>query len=229
MATDAQVVTVVKNELTWLQHHERLILVFMVLLVAGWLGNRYLNNAAVDAKTKYGIAQAESTQARAGAETAAKTYQATIDALTQQNASLAVAVASRQTVLVQKQTEIKTLPLPQVASEWQRLIGGSGDLLNFTDGLKITEDGARRTVTQLEAVPVLTANLNDEMQIAVNRQSEIDKGATLIAALNKEITANDVTCKAQVASVKADAHKSKRTFFVLGFIAGISTRILGKF
>ena len=36
--------------LTWLQKHERIILVFLVLLAASWFGNHWLNNTAAKDK-----------------------------------------------------------------------------------------------------------------------------------------------------------------------------------
>lgn len=232
MATDAQVVTTVKNDLTWLQQHERLIIIFMVLLAAGWLGNHWLNNSAIEAQTAYGVAQKASEQAQLQAAQAASQYQATIDALTRQNNALAASVAQRNAILAQTQTQIKAEPMPAVITEWSRLIGdkypiypveGSSDLVG------VTADGARATVAQLEEVPVLSANLVDTQKIVTNQKDELAKADTLVVSLKNQISKDDATCTAQVAAVKAVSRRSKRDWFIAGFLAGIGTRILGKF
>jgi predicted negative regulator of RcsB-dependent stress response len=210
-----------KRAESWLKQHERILIVFMVLAVGGFLGNRYLNNSAAADRARAEAAVAAATQARTDAATAAQQYQATIDALQKQNASLATAVASRQAVLVQKQQEIQAAPIPLVAAEWQRLIGGAtGDIVSSTVGVSVTDDAARKTVIQLEAVPVLQANLADETKIAQNTQTELNSCNNLVGKLNTQIGADDKACKAEIASIKADARKSKRNWFVTGMAAG---------
>jgi hypothetical protein len=226
---DKQAVTFIKTELTWLQKHERLMIVFLVLLVGVWLGNKYLNNSAAEAQTKYSIAAAQLEQTRQEAAAAKADYQMTLDALTKQNASLAASVAQRQVVLAQRQTEIQTLPLPQVATRWQELIGGANDIVSSTMGLSISDGGARRTVSQLEQVPVLVADKADLQKIADNKQIELDKAGVLIVSLSKQVKGTEDTCKLQVDAVKAQARKSKRNWFIAGFVSGIATRLFAHF
>lgn len=226
---DAKAVSEVKAGLSWLQKHERIVLVFMVLLVGGFLGNRYLNNAASDTKTKYDIAKSQLDDVRSQAAAAKTDYLATVDALTKQNAALATAVAQRQVVLQQRQETAKTAPLPEVAIRWQDIIGGSGDLVSSTDGVAVTEAGARKTVSMLEQVPVLIADKTDLAKMNDNLNSELLKGSIAIDALNQTITKADATCKLQVAEVKAAARKSKRNWFIAGFVSGLATRVFLKF
>jgi hypothetical protein len=229
---DSQLITKAKAEISWLKAHERIVIVFLVLAVGLWLGNKWLDNSAADTKTKLTIALQAKDEAALQAAQAANQYQMTIDALTKQNAALAGAVASRQVILEQKQEAIKTQPLPEVVAEWQRLIGGAGDIvqrIDGTSGASISEDGARRTTSMLEAVPVLTASLADTNKIVANQKEELAKADTLVGSLNQQITANGVASKAEIAAVKAAARKSKRNWFVAGFISGIATRILFKF
>lgn len=214
---------------TWLQAHQGIILGILFLAGFLWLGNKYLDNAAAKAQTEYAIAQLESKKAASQADLAAKDYQGVIAALTKQNNLLAANVAQRAAVLTKKQEEIKTLPLPEVAKTWQNIIGGDKDFLSSIDGLSITDAGSRRTVSMLESVAVLSADVNDQKVIIGNQQTELDKSSNLISSLNNLVTANDTTCKAQVAAVKAVSNKSKRTWFILGFVAGIGTRVFGKF
>lgn len=226
---DAKAIQEVKSGLSWLQKHERLVLVFMVLLVGGFLGNRYLNNAASETKTKYDIAKSQLDDVKAQATAAKADYAATVDALTKQNAALATAVAQRQVVLQQRQETAKTAPLPEVAIRWQDIIGGSGDLVSSIEGVAITEAGARKTVSMLEQVPVLIADKSDLQTISDNQKKELDKANVVIDNLGKQQIKSDETCKLQVAEVKAAARKSKRNWFIAGFVTGIATRILVKF
>ncbi len=89
---------------------------------------------------------------------------------------------------------------------------------------------------QLELVPA-------QHQELVNEQTLVATGNALVVAQTKQVT--DLTaqvtglklqsvddakvCQAQIAVVKADARKSKRRYFIAGFVAGIATRIFGKF
>jgi Skp family chaperone for outer membrane proteins len=221
---DSQVASVVKSELTWLQKHERIILGTMVLVVVLWLGNKYLDNSAARAATIAETAKQHAAEVTLQASQAAAQYQATIDALQRQNASLAASIAQRQVVLQQKQTEIKTEPLPAVAEEWQRLIGGENDVVSNTTGLSVSESGARRTVSQLEEVPTLAANLADEKAVAGNLQTELGSANKLIAAREAELTANSAACKTEITNLKDSARKSKWHWFEAGYVAGLVTR-----
>jgi hypothetical protein len=92
---------------SWLIQHERLVLVFIVLLFAAFLGNKWLNYdaskkdaAAIVAQQQVVAAQAATATAVRNADAAtaqtaqvALQYQAMIDALTRQNNSLAAAAS----------------------------------------------------------------------------------------------------------------------------------------
>lgn len=226
---DAKVISEVKSGLSWLQKHERIVLFFMVLLVMGYLGNKWIDRSADAATIKYQIAQSQLDAMKEQSAQARADYQSTVDALTKQNASLATAVAQRQIILQQRQEEIKTLPLPEVGVRWQGLIGGSGDVVSDVHGLNITDGGARRTVSMLEEVPVLKADKSDLKKVADNLQTELGKANGIIAADELLIKKGDDTCKLEVTAAKAVARKSKRNWFIAGFVAGIATRILVKF
>lgn len=232
MATDATVAATLKADQTWLQAHERLIIVTLVLLVGGWLGNKYLDNKATEAKTVYGIAQQASDAAKSAADVAGKQYAATIAALTQQNQSLAQTIAQRQTVT---QTKVKDVldpkPITDVLEDIQ--VAYPKTEIDF-DGTTITPTGQlafplptvqKFTATKIER-DADEATIADQGVVITNQKTELDKGDTLVASLNQVITKSDETCKAQVASVKTSANKSKKTWFVIGFVAGIGTRIL---
>lgn len=212
---------VVSNQLTWLQAHERLIIVFLVLLVGGWLGNHWLNISAENAKTAFAAQQQVAAAATLQASEAAKTYQVAIDALSKQITALDVAMTQRQTVLVKQQAQTATLPSDQLVTLWQGLIPGinKGSITPTGDGgYKVDGGPAIDTVNQLEEVPVLRANLSDETKLADDTHKTLDVCTALTDRQKTEIAEDKKTCDAQTASLKADARKSKRNWFVAGLV-----------
>jgi len=239
---------------SWLKHHERLLIVAMVLLAGSWGINHYLNNAAAKAETRaqiaeqalvvanqsYAEAKAQSARNDAAEAQVAQQYQAMISALTAQNASLAAAAAARGTALAQEQNKNKTLPLPELAKKWQTLENlQDSDLTASAAGITVSPTGAVTTVNALESVPVLTADLKDETQVAQNLQTELDKAVQLAAAQSAQVSSlisqgvaadkllaatKDADTK-ELASVKASARKSKIRWFKIGFITGLVSGI----
>lgn len=226
---------------TWLQKHERLVLATLFLAAAMFLGNKYIDTSASKASAQAQIATQQAVSAQKSAEQAATTaaqtaaaYQTIVDALQKQNAALAQAVTQRDAILGQQQTAIKTAPLPVVAQQWQTAIGGENDIIASTNGLTVTDDGARRTLTMLVALPVVEANLADETKTAQNLQTEIDAAGkssaakdAQISALSAEIVADNAQCKAEVAALKAQARKSKVRWFKIGFVTGFVAGLWG--
>lgn len=242
--TEAEIVTAVKADstiaLTWLQKHERIIIVFLVLVVGGWLGNHWLNNRAEVADQKVVAAQQVlDTQKAANAQLAlevqqtASQYQAMVNSLTQQNAQLSSAMQSRTVVLQQQQVADKTLPLPDLGKRWSDLAGlNAGDVTASTSGITVTDAGARATVGKLEEVPILTANLADETTVADNRQAELDKSNDLIGGLNQQVTGLNTqiadgqkVCDTKLNASKADANKAKKNWLLRGLGVGVAIGI----
>jgi hypothetical protein len=250
-AAQATATSFVTTELTWLQKHEKMIIIFMVLLVALFIGNKYLNADAAKKDAAYAaLAQKLDDQKAANdkqtAQTAAVTaqYQQMVDTLSRQNANLAGEISNRNTQLVQKQEQVKTMPLPQVAQEWETALNLPHGVLSVLSiaptSISVPDSVARQTVTELEAGAIAQANLIDQTAISANLNSELGKSNEVIssqtveiAGLNATIGLQDQTCKAQVAKVKADARKSKRNWFIAGyvggFVSGIATRFFLKF
>jgi Tfp pilus assembly protein PilV len=233
MATDMQVGAVIKKDLTWLQSHERLVLVFMVLLFAGFLGNRYINYDAAKKDTQATIAAQLATEAKASAQQAAQTaaqtaaqYQAMVDMLQKQNATLAQAITQRDAILGKQQTEDRAMPPSELVKRWQVLVPNTTPVATPT-GVTLTTPDAQSTVATLESVPVLTKNLANETEIAANIQKELDKSNSLTGALNTQVTslngeivANDKACKTEIAAVKAEGKKNSIKWFKRGFLVG---------
>lgn len=221
---DTQVTTVIKNDLSWLQRHERIIIVALILAAGVYSVNKWINYKAGAAQTAYQVAAAQLAQSRQDAITATSQYQAALTLAQRQNAALAAAISSRQTVLVQQQETIKTLPLPEVGQGIQTAIGGTGDITAEVDGLRLDDSAARRTLSLLVEVPVLKADKVDLQTELTNSETALSKAGDALAKDEALIAQDDKTCKLQVASVKADANKSKKKWFVIGYVAGLATR-----
>ena len=128
-----------------------------------------------------------------------------------------------------------TLPPTELVARLNTLVPQADATVTPT-GVALPEAGAVATVQQLEQVPVLTQQLSDETQIASDTAGLLaaanENRATLtdeISGLKLEAVDSAKVCTAQIAVIKAEARKSKRRWFVAGFVAGIATRILGKF
>ena len=240
MATDAQVVSTVRNELTWLQRHERIILLSLVLLFGGYAVNKYTDLTAARADAKNVIAQQQVVDAKANAAAAllqasqtAAQYQALVSVITERDAALAQAVAQRNVVLTQTQAVVHTAPLPDVVLAWQKQVP-VGSIVSDTKGVILDETAARETVSQLVELPVAKADLTDQKEISANLQSAFDESSknlaakdVVISALNTEIKTQDTACKAEVAAVKAEGKKNSvkwfKRGFIVGFVAGLWT------
>ena len=164
---------------------------------------------------------------------------ATFDALQSQiqakDAALIQANVALATALTKQQKVDATLPPTDLAARWNALVPNAD--VSVSNGQAVVPmTGAVATVQQLELVPA-------QQQELANDQTLITNGNALAVAQTKQVS--DLTaqvtglklqsvddlkvCNAQIAVIKADARRSKRRWFVAGFVAGIATRILGKF
>jgi hypothetical protein len=176
-------------------------------------------NAAIAAQVASDKAAFDALQAKLQAQDAA---------LIQANVALATALTKQQKVDA-------TLPPTDLMARWNTLVPNAG--VSVSNGQAVIPmTGAVATVQQLEIIPA-------QQEEITNDQTLIANGNALAVAQTKQV--NDLTaevtglklqsvddakvCQAQIAVVKADARKSKRRWFIAGFVAGIATRILGKF
>ena len=225
----------VQKELSWLQKHERIVIVALVLVAGVFLGNKYLNyeSAQKDAKVAaltLVVNQDKQTVANLAlqAAQAQATYQTTLDAITKENASLAQANAQELGALAQRQTVDKTLPLPAVASRIESLVPGAvGGITATTAGVVMNDTASHSVLTTLEEVPVLQDELKNETQVAANNQSALDEANTVIVdktaqiiGLNKSLTDQQAHETAAVAAEKLKTKKAWRSGFKWGFAAG---------
>lgn len=235
MSIEQTVKTDATAALTWLQKHERIIIVALVLLAGSWFGDHWLNNTADKDKQQATIAaqqldeqKTKDTQLASQVSQLTTQYANVTAQLTAANEQLSSAMAQRVVVLHDQQAADKTMPLPDLGNRWAQLASiPPTDITASTAGITVSDTAARQTVEQLEKVPVLTANLQDETTEADNRQKELDNANSLIGGLNTQvsglkltITDEETSCKAQVTSANAQARKSKVKWFKVGFITG---------
>lgn len=193
-------------------------IVTVVVLIAGSVyGVNSLiekHDAANNAKWAAVIAQND-----AKTKTDEDALQQTLAAALAQNASLSAQMAQRDIALEKVVATIRTAAPTQIAKD---LGGTSPDPTTVT----LPIDTARTIDTQLAMLPVIEANLADETTKFTNDETIIAQQKIVIADLQKSL-ANyepiDKPCQAQIATVKAQARKSKVKWFLGGFIAGFIT------
>src|SRR5271154_2208278 len=237
---------------TFLLDHERLIIVAIVA-IGLWFGYGKYAQIRLDHDNAV-LAQAKVTadaQAKANQQLEQQVsddkaaLQALTDKLSAQNQQLVNANTALATALSRQQKTDAALPVPDLVNRWAQLAPGT----NFTgaigsgNNVTVTPSNALATVQQLEKVPVLTTQLanetvektNDDQLISQQNKSISDLNnqvGTLnasVVGLNKQIVDNASTCADQIKVVKAEAAKSKRRWFVIGYIAGFLTRqFIGK-
>jgi hypothetical protein len=129
------------------------------------------------------------------------------------------------------------MTLPQVAQEWEKAINAPQGVLSVSGvSVSVPESAARKTVSQLEAGAIAQLDLTDQKVINGSLQHGLDNAnvvigtqATEITGLKSTLVLQNKACDVAVAKVKADSRKSKRTWFVLGFVSGVATRLFLKF
>jgi hypothetical protein len=222
--------------LKWIAAHEKLLLVAVAGL-ALWFGIGRVDTLIAN-HDKANLTQAtivDKAQADKDATTAALALQqaeqykvlaqqeaADKAVLVQQNIAFANALAARQ------KTDA-TLPPTELVARWNALI--PAQVTVTPNGVTLPSVGAVATVQELEKVPVLTKQLANETQIVgddaallTQRSTQIDTLNTLVAGLQTKAVDDAKVCQEQIAVVKADAAKSKRRWFIGGFVTGLSLR-----
>ena len=224
---------------SWLLQHERLLIVLMVLLAGIFTVNKIENVIASRDAARATIAeQALVSQKTIDAQLAANTatitaqYQAMVVQLTNQNATLSKSITSRSAALQTQQGSDSQLPPSSLAQRVQELAAApSGSVSAVGETVVLTQPGAVAVAQMLEEVPVLQANLNDTNQINTNLTKELVSANSLASAqsaqitgLKTELTDQVKADKAELASVKAKARKSKLRWFLIGVVTGFVGR-----
>ena len=219
----------------FLKVHETLIIAIGTILLVLFLGNKWLNNRAAVAVAQYDAAkQALVIQVTANEQLAkqatdqAAQYQKLLAQVTAQNAALVTQINHRDQAVIVQQQALATLPLPQVGARWVQLLDvPPATVVYTTSGLLVSDDTARKTVQELELVPVLKADNADLQKISSGKDQQLVQLTALnttlnsqIGGLNLQIVDEQKACSTQVTAIKATAAKSKRNWFLTGLGIG---------
>jgi hypothetical protein len=230
---DTELPTAIAQTTSWFKVHETLLIVLMALLVGTFVVYKYFDLAAAIENHRAEHAQAtlvaqtqKDAATLAQAKEALTSYQVTIAQTLAANSALSTAMATRDKTVIIQQTADAKLPPTQLATRWQGLIADSGVTPNTT-GYSLTDSAGIATIEQLEQVPVLQLDLQDETSKATNLQSDVDKanvlvadGKNLVGGLQTQIKAQTKADAATLAAEKADSRKGKMKWFGIGFASG---------
>lgn len=226
---------------SFLIDHERLLLALIVAVVI-YIGYVKVTNVIADHDAAQ-LKQAQIVAAQQASQNAALAtqvqadkaqLQALTDKLTAQNQQLANANVALATALSRQQHTDATLPPTELAQRWAQLtpnMPAGGVAVNTSNAVTVTQAGAVATVQQLEQVPVLKQELDNETtqktnddQLLASATKNIFDLNTQVTGLNKSIVDNAAVCQDQIKVVKDEARKSKRRWFVIGYVAGFLSR-----
>lgn len=233
---------------TWLQKHERLLIVAMVLLVGGWVADRIVTHLDNTAQIKQSVTEEALTKQKTANDDLAKqntalaqSYQADLNQVQAQLVAVKTAASVRQTALVKQQTIDQTAPGTVLQARWQALVGdkasinASDTITTVPTGYLVTPNVAQATVSTLEQIPALQESLTDtekeykdEVSLNLAANHVIDADATQIKGLNLQIVDEEKACTAKVDAVNAAARKGKLKWFGIGYVAGFISGLILK-
>jgi 2',3'-cyclic-nucleotide 2'-phosphodiesterase (5'-nucleotidase family) len=224
---------------TWIKQHERLVLAviaglalwFAIGKIDALIANHDHANleqakvaAAVQQEKNEALAK-QMAQHDADVEALAAKVEARDAQLTQLQAQLV-------TALTKQQAADRTMSQPELATRWLQLVPEADPLtLDPKGGLRVSTEGARATVIELEKAPVLQKQLdakaeqltNAQAMLTAEGQQVLDRDG-LITGLKKQAVLDAGVCQDTIKTVKDDARKSKRKWFLWGFVAGFVSR-----
>jgi len=234
----ATIETKIKADLSWLQKHERIVLATIAGLTL-WFGigkidtliqNHDMNNFNV-AKAVAQVQAEKNTETATLAEQQAEQYKALAQQVATQNAQLTQTNAALSAALAKQQKVDASLPPSELVNRWYTLVPEAKPTVTPT-GVALDNAGAVATVQQLELVPVQQQKLVNVQEELGNAQKLVEAEGTQVATLNALVTGKDAlladnakVCAAQVATVKAEARKSKRRWFYAGMATTVVLRV----
>lgn len=224
---------------SWLLQHERLVIIFMVLIFSFFVLDKGLGivssweqHKATEAETVLEAQKAKNDAELAQAKVMLVDYQNQIATAAKEIASLTAAQASRDKVVIVQQKADAAMQPTQLASRWEALVGDSG-VQATPSGYSVSDSVALTTVEYLEQVPVLKADLTDEQSKTAALQKDvasandlIGQGKTVINGLQLQLVDKDKACTAQLNVEKAKARKGKLKAFGIGYGLGVVTGLV---
>jgi hypothetical protein len=226
----------------FVKHHEKLLAVILAAaLIWGVVGKvqdaiAAHDKAAYAAAASVTAAQAEKNAALATASAAlAQQAQAQATATAAANKQLEASNAALITALANQRAIDAKLSPPELAARIETLAAlPPNSVVPATAGYTVTAPAAVSIAQSLETVSTQAGEIVNLKSEAANDRKQIAAQDALVLGLNQQIAGlglqiGDQTkeCKAQVATVKAEARKSKMRWFkagvVVGFVAGVVT------
>lgn len=220
--------------------HEILIIAVLGLAAAWFVSGKILDTvSAHDSKNLILAQQQLQAQVEKNAELAKVAEQQAAQYAAQQqetarlNASLEQANAALVSALSKQQATDRTLPDPLLAARIAALSNIAPGIITGAaqGGFVVPRPAAEQIAVTLEEVPALQGQLKNVQQEKANTDSLLDSANKSIGTLNArvdglnlQIVDADKTCKQQIKVVKDDAAKSKRKWFIVGFITGFFAR-----
>jgi hypothetical protein len=226
--------------LTWLQKHEKLVMVALVLGFSVFVAQKaYDYLAAKDAlnadKTAAVLAQqvADNKQLMQQTQTATQQYTATLQTLQAQNAQLQQSIQQQNATLAAQQRAISSMSVQQVSQGIQVATNApQGSVVTGNGTVTVQEDTAKQILAKLDEIPVLESKLASETQMESNTSTELVKAQAVIVdqtkqidGLNTEIKDDKTTYTTEINNLKAQSRKSKLKWFGAGFITGFVSGI----
>ena len=231
----SEIKTIEAEAKTWLQKHERLVIIFLAILAGVFLYNKVIDReaahdqlVAVQAAQVLKAQEAKDATLAQAAAAQQQQYVALVQQLTQQNSALSAAMQNRTIVVQTQQKADAVLPLPALGTRLGTLLGvGATDVVPTTSGLTLSPAASYRATESLEQLPVLTANLADSQTQNKNLTQELAAsdalGATKdeqITSLKQTVTDTQVAGDKNLAACKATARRGKLHAFFYGVGVG---------
>jgi hypothetical protein len=226
-------------KVSWLKEHERIVITFLVLSFGIFGFNHWLDKSATDAKIQAVFAGQVAAQSKATADQALAqlaqqqaAFVAAEQAHEKVEASLAAAIASRDTALVSRVTQVEAPKTPtQAVTDLDNAYTLPVPLTVTADGADVpTADLQLFTVTKIEGA-TCTQDLQDTRSELTATTDSLNQATKLISTAESTITdlkAADVKTAAanaaEVKDLKAQARKHGWRWFWAGFAAGFAGR-----
>lgn len=150
-------------------------------------------------------------------------YQSTIS-------QLSASIAQRNATEQQQQKTDATLDAVSAAQRLtEQTQASNGEIIAEQNNVQLDLPTARRVVSNLDSIPVISANLADTQKqltaqegLTADTKSQLADAKTLIASQNQQQVDTTKACNAQISSLKAQARKSKMKWFLTGLISGFT-------
>lgn len=227
---------------TWLKQHERLALALIAGVVLwfaiGKIDTLIANHDNANLQQAKIVAQVQQEKNDALTKQVAQDkadYEALVAKVDARDAQLQQLQVQLVTALAKQQQVDKTLTPTELTQRWNMLVPEAGAATTPT-GVTLPSEGARATVIELEKAPVLQQQLTAETEELTNAQSllvaegqQVTDRDILITGLKAGAVADAKVCTDKIATVQADARKSKRRWFYAGVVVGWTARSVVKF